>query len=88
MIFASIAIAIKLSSAIILTDCRQVTQVLNMEYSYSYSVNIFNWIVAINCDFSVLNVLLSVLVGILEIQDNCEKYAGNYSNIYEMNAGP
>ena len=48
-----------------------------MEYSYSYSVDIFNWVVAFNCDFSVLNILQSTLSEYSEFQDNYEKYAGN-----------
>ena len=40
------------------------------EYSYSYSVDIFNWVVAIHCNFSVLNVLQTEYS---EIQDNYEK---------------
>ena len=77
LIFASIAIAIKLSSAIILTDCKanNCRQVMNIKYSYSYSVDIFNWVVAINCDFSVLNVLHSRYTR--KFKTIMKKYAGN-----------
>ena len=70
--FASIVLAIKLSTAIILTDCRQV---MNMEYSYSYSVDIFNWVVAVNYDFSVLNVLHRR--NTWKFKTFIKKYAGN-----------